>query len=178
MNGLNQERGFTVAEVLLATAIMALAFVALGSIIPIASYGVQEGNQSSTATFLADQKLELTRNVPWSTAPSNDCLGISASATVAPTVSAGGTCTLGTTTVAAGGALPWFADESASAIPGFGGYSRTVRVTDCGVAPGCAGIANSAMRLVAVTVSYIPLTGIGAAPGPKSVTQTMVVAQR
>ena len=178
MNGLNQERGFTVAEVLLATVIVALAFVWLASIIPIASYGVQEGNQSSTATFLADQKLELARNVPWSTAPSNDCLGISASATVAPNVPAGGTCTLGTTTVAAGGALPWFADERASAIPGFSGYSRTVRVTDCGVAPGCAGITNSAMRLVAVIVSYIPLTGTGSAPGPKSVTQTMVVTQR
>ena len=178
MNGLNQERGFTVAEVLLATVIVALAFVALASIIPIASYGVQEGSQSSTATFLADQKLELVRNVSWTSAMANDCLGISASATVAPTVPGGGTCTFGATTVAAGGALPWFADESASAIPGFGGYSRTVRVTDCGVAPGCAGITDSAMRLVAVTVTYTPLTGIGSAPGPKSVTQTIVMAQR
>lgn len=178
MNVLRQERGFTVAEVLLAAAIMALAFVALAGIIPISSYGVQEGNQSSTATFLADQKLELVRDVPWTTTPSNDCLGISASATTAPTVPTGGTCTLGVTTVAAGDALPWFADESASAISRFSGYSRTVRVTDCGVAPGCAGITDSAMRLVAVSVSYTPLTGVGSAPGPKSVTQTMVMAQR
>ena len=132
MNALGQERGFTVAEVLLAAAIVALAFVALATIIPISTYAVQEGNQYSTATFLADQKLELVRNVPWT---------------------------------------------SASAIAGFSGYSRAVRVTDCGVA-GCAGVTDSAARLVVVTISYTPLTGIGQAPGPKSITQTMVMSQR
>jgi len=84
MNALGQERGFTVAEVLLAAAIVALAFVALATIIPISTYAVQEGNQFSTATFLAGQKLELVRNVPWTSASANDCLGLSASATAAP----------------------------------------------------------------------------------------------
>jgi len=177
MNALGQERGFTVAEVLLAAAIVALAFVALATIIPISTYAVQEGNQFSTATFLAGQKLELVRNVPWTSASANDCLGLSASATAAPAVPTGATCTFGATTVAAGGTLPWLADESASAIAGFSGYSRAVRVTDCGVA-GCAGVTDSAARLVVVSVTYTPLTGIGQAPGPKSVTQTMVLSQR
>ncbi len=180
MNARGQERRFTVAEVLLAAAIVALAFVALATIIPIATYAVQGGSQYSTATFLADQKLELVRNVPWTSSSPNDCLGVSASATAAPAVPAGATCTFGATTVAAGGTLPWLADESASAIAGFSGYSRVVRVTDCGVA-GCAGVTDPAARLVVVTVTYTPytpLTGIGQAPGPKSVTQTMVVSQR
>lgn len=177
MNALGQERGFTVAEVLLAAAIVALAFVALATIIPIATYAVQDGNQFSTATFLADQKIELVRNVPWTSASANDCLGLSPAATAAPAVPAGATCTFGATTVAAGGTLPWLADESASAIAGFSGYSRAVRVTDCGVAA-CAGVADSAARLVVVTVTYTPLTGIAQAPGPKSVAQTMVVSQR
>ncbi|MBI2159913.1 MAG: hypothetical protein HYU25_05995 [Candidatus Rokubacteria bacterium] len=79
--------------------------------------------------------------------------------------------------MAAGGTLPWLADESASAIAGFSGYTREVRVTDCGVA-GCAGVTDPAARLVVVTVTYTPLMRIGQAPGPKSVTQTMVVSQR
>jgi prepilin-type N-terminal cleavage/methylation domain-containing protein len=172
------QRGFTVAEVLIAAAIVSLAFVALAGVVPLASYAVQEGYQLSTATFLADQKLEQTKNLPWVATPANDCLGISASATSAPTVPALVTCTNGATNIAAGGAVPWLADEGA--VANFPRYSRTVRVTDCGTGGGCAGITNSGMRLVTVAVTYTPLNATGAAGtrGPKSIRVQMVVSQR
>ncbi len=77
------ERGFTAAEILIAAVIVTVAFVALARIVPLAGYAVQEGNQLSTATFLADQRLEQIRGVPWTSVPANDCLGISVSSTAA-----------------------------------------------------------------------------------------------
>ncbi len=176
---LRDQRGFTLAEVLVAAVIVSLAFVALATIVPISTYAVQEGNQLSTATFLADQKLEQVKNLPWVGTPANDCLGVSASTTAAPTVPAGASCTLGTTTVAAGGALTWEANESSTAITGFSGYSRNVRITNCGSGSGCAGIVDSLMRLVTVTVTYTPLTaGTRTATGPKSTQVQIVITQR
>jgi hypothetical protein len=62
----------------------------------------------------------------------------------------------------------------------YGGYTRTVRVTDCGVGGGCSGITNAGLRQVTVSVSYTPLTGVGqAASGTtKSAVVTMYIAQR
>lgn len=175
----DDQRGFTVAEVLVAAVIVSLAFVALATIVPIATYAVQEGYQLSNATFLADQKLEQIKNLPWVGTPANDCLGVSASSTAAPTVPAGQSCSLGATNVAAGGALPWEADESSTAIANFNGHSRQVRVTDCGAGAGCMGIVNSGMRLVTVTVSYTPVSISGtAASGTKSYTVSMIISQR
>ena len=176
----DDQRGFTVAEVLVAAVIVSLAFVALATIVPIASYAVQEGSQLSNATFLADQKMEQIKSLPWTgtPAPGNDCLGISASSTAAPTVPAGQSCTLGATNVASGGALTWEADESSTAIANFGGYSRQVRVTDCGAGAGCMTIVDPGMRLVAVTVSYTPLTARGTASGTKSYTVSMIISKR
>ncbi len=175
------QRGFTVAEVLIAAVIITMAFVALATIVPISTYGVQEGNQATTATFLADQKLEQIRILPWTASPANDCLGISASSTEAPKVPPGAACTMGATTVAAGGTAPGLADESSTAITGFAGYSRDVRVTDCGAVGGCftPAITDSAMRRVTVTVTYTPLSAsAGAVAGSKSVQIQMVVTQR
>jgi Tfp pilus assembly protein PilV len=171
------ERGFTVAEVLIAAVIVTLALVALANVVPLASYGIQEGNQLSTATFLADQKLEQIKALPWTSAPANDCLGVSFLGVGAPRVPLTATCTLGATTVSAGGALTWEADEATGTITGFPAYSRNVRVTDCST--GCAGITDSGMRLVAVAVTYTPLTaGTGVAATPKSVQVQMIVSQR
>ncbi len=175
---LDDQRGFTVAEVLVATVIVSLAFVALGKIVPIASYAVQEGYQLSNATFLADQKLEQVKSLPWVGTPANDCLGTSPLPNLAPRVPAGASCTLGATSIAAGGAIPWVADESAVAISGFNGYTRQVRVINCGSGAGCMGIVDAGMRFVTVTVSYRPLTVQGNAPGLKLYSISMLVSQR
>lgn len=170
------EAGFSVAEVIASVAVITIALVSLSLLIPVSTFAVQQGKQQSTATFLAEQKLEQVRNLPWATSPLNDCLGISISATAAPAVPAGESCALGATTVAAGSPLPWLADEAA--VAGFATYSRETRVTDCGVGLGCGGIVNSGMRMVMVTVSYTPLTASGLAPTPQRVSLRMLVAQR
>jgi Tfp pilus assembly protein PilV len=175
---MTNERGFTLVEVLLAAFLMTVGLAGLLAVIPVASFAIQEGYQLSTATFLANQKLEEVRNMPWTSAPAKDCLGISATASVAPTVPAGSTCTLGATTVNAGGALPWFADQGTSAITGFAGYSRTVRVTDCGVGLGCGGITDSSLRQVAVTVTYRASSAVAIGATSKPVAVTMVVSKR
>jgi prepilin-type N-terminal cleavage/methylation domain-containing protein len=179
MTDIQNEHGFTLAEVLVAAVIVTLSFVALARVVPIAGYAVQQGYQGSTATFLADQKLELIKDVPWVSVPANDCLGVSASSTAAPTVPATATCTFGVTTVNGGNALAWEADENSTAITNFSGYSRQVRVTDCGSGAGCMGIVDAGMRLVTVIVSYTPPSVTGtAATSATTYSVSMLVSQQ
>ena len=167
------QRGMTLVEILLAVFIISVGLVALSSAIPLAAYGIQEGNQLSTATFLANQRMEQVRNAQWQAAqppaPATaivaaiDNLGVSASSTSAPEV----------------GGVTTFADETPLAAP-YAGYSRTVRITDCGSGGGCDGTVYPNLRQVTVTVSYRPMTGVGVASSTrtKSVVVTMYIAQR
>jgi prepilin-type N-terminal cleavage/methylation domain-containing protein len=161
---LSDRRGVTIIEIMIAIAIMSVGLAALSSAIPIAAYGIQEGSQLSTATFLANQRLEQVRNATWSTESVVDKLGISAASTAAP--------------VGDGGATT-FPDESPMAAP-YASYTRTVRITDCSVAPGCSAIVDASLRQVTVTVSYRPMTGVGVATAAtsKSAVVTMYVAKR
>lgn len=169
------ERGLTLAEILVATVVISIGLVGLAVVIPLSSYGVHEGNAMSTATFLAEQRLEEVRNASWTTTPAaNDCLGIGAAAEPTSTTCARTqptACTSGT-------ACTTFADESA--VTGYSGYSRNVRITDCGGVTPCAGVNSSAMRLIRITVSYKPISGVGAsaAGAQKSAVLEMVMARR
>jgi hypothetical protein len=116
--------------------------------------------------------------MPWTSTPAKDCLGVSATASAAPTVPAGNSCTLGATTVNAGGALPWFADQATNTITGFPGYSRTVRITNCGVGAGCSGVVDPLLRSVVVTVTYRAGSAVALSSTDKPVTVTMMVSQR
>jgi prepilin-type N-terminal cleavage/methylation domain-containing protein len=175
---LGTEAGFTLPEVLLAAMIILIAFVTLLSVIPYSSAAVQSGNQTSTATFLADRKLEEAKLVPWTSSPDNDCLGVS-NGNNAPTVPGGKSCTLGGVTVNGGQALPWAADESTTQITNFNGYSRTVRITDCNAGGGCTGITDAAMRLVTVSVTFTPGVSVNSAgASARTVTVSMIVSQR
>jgi len=157
-----------IAEVLIAVGIIGFGLVALGSAVPLAAYGVQEGNQLSTATLLADQRLEQVRSRRWEAAdPVSglpvDTVGLSASDGAAPVGDPGVT----------------FADENP--LPGpYANYARAVRVSNCTAAPGCGGIAASDMRQVTVTVSYRPMTGAGIArpTARKSVALTAYITRR
>jgi hypothetical protein len=153
-------------EALIAMAIIAVGVWALSAAIPLAAYGIQEGNQLSTATFLVNQRLEQVRNARWEQSPCVDALGLSASAAEAPV----GNC--------AGGAVT-FADEN-PVLNQNGAYARTVRIANCGVGVGCNGIVNADLRQVVVTVTYRPMTGTGvsAAGTAKASTVTMYVARR
>jgi Tfp pilus assembly protein PilV len=55
---LGDERGFSLAEVVTAAGIIMTGLVAVGSAYPYAMSGVETGKQQSTATFLAEQRLE------------------------------------------------------------------------------------------------------------------------
>jgi type IV pilus modification protein PilV len=166
----SNQRGMTLAEVLVALPIITIGLLALLSAIPLSTYAIQEGSQTSTATFLANQRLEQLRNAQWvATCPvtADTQLGVSASSSAAPT--AGGVTT--------------FPDESPMAAP-YAAYSRQVRITDsvastttctAGQVSGTYGI-----RRVTVTVTYRPLsaTGTNAVTGTRSVVVNMNVAQR
>jgi prepilin-type N-terminal cleavage/methylation domain-containing protein len=172
------DAGFTLPEVLLAAFIISVAFVTLLSVIPYSTAAVQSGNQMSTATFLADQKLEEAKHVPWISSPDNDCLGYSVGNN-APTVSPGKTCTLGGVVMNPGQPLPWAVDQSETAIPNFNGYSRNVRIVDCGAGAGCSGIVDAALRQVTVSVTYSPgVSTSSTATSPKTVSVSMLIAQR
>lgn len=175
------ERGLTLAEILIAVAILGLGLVGLMVVVPIASYGVQEGNQLSTATFLAEQRLEQVRNAPWTASPGNDCIG-TATGNAAPVVPAGGSCANGTVILAVGDIT--FADEAnvvwgnnTSTAAGPGGYGRQVRITECSPTA-CAGLTSATMRRVNVSVSYRPLTSSGVAPSMKTISVEWLVSQK
>ena len=159
------ERGFTVAELLAASVVIGIALLALLQSIPISAYGIQEGSQQSTAVFLANERLEQVRNAQWATIPpaDTDTLGVSASGTVAP-VSAG---------------VTTFPDENPMAAP-YAGYRRQVRISDCNIAPGCGGVQKPDMRQATVTVSYAPMSGVGgpAAGATKSVVIPLIITRK
>jgi prepilin-type N-terminal cleavage/methylation domain-containing protein len=159
------ERGLTLAEILVALVIIGLGLVGLAVVIPVSSYGVQEGNQLSTATFLAEQMIERARSVSWTGTPASDCLGVSVgSAAPVPT---GATCGGATTTQ--------FPDEAS--VSGYPAYTRIMRVTSCAATP-CAGVTHAGMRLVSVTVTYRGLTAAGQSVANKTVTLEWLVAQK
>jgi prepilin-type N-terminal cleavage/methylation domain-containing protein len=167
-----EQRGFTVAEVLVAAAIISIGLVGFMMVVPISTYGIQEGNQLSTATFLAEQKLEQVRNLSWVASIPEDCLGISNPTTAAPTVGTGpDPCSLVAATVNG-----WLADE---ANVGGKPYARNVRIVACAGGAECDGINSGALRVVTVTVTYRPTSaGTTTAVTAKSVRLQMLVAQR
>jgi prepilin-type N-terminal cleavage/methylation domain-containing protein len=168
----SNQRGMTLAEVMVALPIITIGLLALLSTIPLSTYAIQDGSQTSTATFLANQRLDQVRNAQWMATcpptPNSDSLGVSASSTAAPT--SGGTTT--------------FADENPIATP-YAAYTRQVRITDsvpsttvCGATGAITG--TYGLRTVTVTVTYRPLsaTGANAVSGSRSVTVNMQIAQR
>ncbi|HEX5528624.1 MAG TPA: prepilin-type N-terminal cleavage/methylation domain-containing protein [Methylomirabilota bacterium] len=179
----SDQRGMTLAEVLVALPIITIGLIALLSAIPLSTYATQEGRQTSTATFLANQRLEQVRNAQWTAtcqvdattglvipgaAIVTDKVGVSASSTAAPQDPS---------------PAVTFADEAPVAAPSTG-YSRQVRITDSvAAAPTCtaAGVmSGTGIRQVTVTVTYTPLsaTGKNAVSGTRAVSVTMQIAQR
>ena len=164
----SNQRGMTLAEVLVALPIITIGLLALLSAIPLSTYAIQDGSQTSTATFLANQRLEQVRSAQWTAlcpaAAAVDQLGVSASSTAAP---------------------PNFADESPLAAP-YAAYSRQVRIQNAVVSNIiCAGsimdpASTYGSRRITVTITYTPLsaTGTNAVTGSRSVVVNMLVAQR
>jgi len=177
---LDDQRGMTVAEILVALVIISIGLVGLASVLPISSYGIQQGNQLSTATFLAEQRLEQIKGLAWTASPNVDCLGASTnwsfSGGTAPTIPKSGS----TATCASVQSLN---DEtpSSNTLPSpYGNYTRQVRILDCSAAGSGCGVTDPALRLVIVQVTFTPLQGVGgvALTQPQSLQLTMLMAQR
>jgi type II secretory pathway pseudopilin PulG len=178
------ERGITLAEILIALTIITVGLVGLATVVPISSYGLQEGNQLSTATFLAEQRLEQLKAAAWTASPATDCLGTSG------TTSASWSFSGGTAPAPGGTCNPTsFADEtpagSTMATPPtkfsdpYGNYTRQVRIRPCDAAGAGCGITDPALRLVTVRVSYSPMQPVGGvATSSKFIELTMLVARR
>ena len=177
---MRDQRGLSLVEVLVAAFLIAIGLVGVMYVVPISSYGVQEGKQMSTATFLAEQRLEEVRNAVWrlrdaslpTTNPNreDDCLGVSAGS-AAPSTDR---CVRANPTACAkGAACATFPDEA-----NVDGFARQVRVTNCGAGAGCSGVVDEGLRMVTVTVTYTPLTGAGVGAATKSMSLTLLVARR
>lgn len=148
------ERGITLPEILIATVLIGLGLVGVMIVVPVAAVGIQDGSQTSLATFLAQQRLEEARHRTWTAA--EDCLGVSASATDEPAPA--GTC--------GGSTAATFTDEAP--VTGYTQYSRVTRITDV----------EDGLRRVTVTVSYQPITGTGVGSYDKTVILEWLVARR
>jgi len=184
---LTDQRGMTVAEILVALVIISIGLLGLASVVPISSYGIQEGSQMSTAAFLAEQRLEQVKTAGWTSSPAVDCLGVSSNASFGgnyPPTTYTGTCH----PTPGGAPSTSFPDESPSGNQGaspatalvnpYVQYTRQVRVQTCTVA--LCGVADTAIRLVTVQVTFTPLQGIGgvAVNAPQSIQLNMMMAQR
>jgi len=178
---INNERGFSLTEILVAVALIAIGFVALLQVVPLAAGGLQQGNQQSTATQVAQQRLEQAHAAVWTAVPATDCVGVSAG-NAAP-VPSGAACTAAISETYVAGTNVTFPDESA--VAGFPGYARTTRITDCG-AVACSGFTytpvpgtgTAAPRLITVTVTYEGSGSPGATSRTRTVRLEWMVAQR
>jgi prepilin-type N-terminal cleavage/methylation domain-containing protein len=75
-NSGNSERGFTLTELLIATAIVLVGLVAVAELVP-ASVMLNSNNRSNaTASVLAQRQLEAMREVPLAVTTFNDPLGV------------------------------------------------------------------------------------------------------
>ncbi len=153
-------RGLTLPEVLIAILLIGGGLVAMMWVLPLSTGYIQQSKRKTTAAFLAQQRLEQVKNAKWTTSPAVDCLGVSNSATAAPTTASWTGCPPPTPA-----SLPatTFADEGYNILTGYAAYRRTVRVTDCSALPGCGSpaVVSANIRQVAVSVFFNPMTGSG-----------------
>jgi len=155
-------RGFTLAEVLVATAILTIGLVAIATGFQFATSGVATGRGETTAVFLAEQRIERLK----AQAMSNF---------VAATLNAGTTteyCLSGNI-----GAGPSNCQASATGLTG-SMYTRVTTIAD--IADGSAGCpaAPVSCKQVQVRVTYRPITSSGDLSQQRTVDVFTVLAPR
>ena len=163
------ERGFTLAEVLVATFIIVVGLVALASGFQFATSGVATGRGETVASFLAEQRLEQLKAI----AMTNYYGSPAWAATL--TLAGGSMVTeyCQTTNIGATGT-----NCQATAITGVASYVRTTRVTDNPGGTGCTGVAPLLCKRIQVNVTYRPVTTRGDVSQTRSVDVYAVVAPR
>ena len=163
------ERGFTLAEVLVATFIIVVGLVALASGFQFATSGVATGRGETVASFLAEQRLEQLK-------------------AIAMTNYYGSPAWTGTLTLQGGSTTTEYCQTSnigatgtncqATAITGAASYVRVTRITDNPGGTGCTGTAPLVCKRIWVNVTYRPVTNRGDVSQTRSVDVYAVVAPR
>lgn len=160
--------GMTLAEILVAVGIVFTGLIALAAVAPLATSQVADSQLQTTATFLAQQRMERIKNSTWTTTSDLVCGGNAA-------------CNDG-----AGQVSPQWPDEAYATIAvngaNYSRFRRTVRISTCSVVA-CGGMATdpalSTLRQVTVTVFFFPMTGTGqSSANESSVTLTSLIGQR
>jgi Tfp pilus assembly protein PilV len=159
---LRGEGGLALPEILIALAVTGVALGSLAIVVPIAISGINQAQQLSAATFLAEQMLERARAAEWMASPALDCLG----------VSVGDTAPVPTSATCHGATSSAFPDEARG-----DGLRPRVRVSSCTSTP-CAGTTSDELRRVEVTIAYTPLTSAGVSTLPATVRLEGLIARQ
>lgn len=161
----------TLAEVVVAVGIVLVGLVALIAAMPLGTSLIGESNRKTTATFLAQQRMEQIKNAALRWDP---MLG-------------------GKDSDGSGAVLPQWPDEGYDTIvfPVPGGlcppnscyprYRREVRIADCSRVA-CSGMAAAplanTLRQVTVTVFFFPLAGTGQGQAAEERVQLITLVTR
>ena len=157
--------GMTVAEVIIALGVIAVGLLALLAAMPLGTSTIAESNLNTTATFLAQHRLEQIKNAQWATVG---------------TLGGGGS--------NGGAAIAQWPDEDDNTIvmplgntnASYPRFRREVRIADCSVVS-CSGIAigtASANTLRQVTAFFLGVTGAGTASANEERVQIVTLIAR
>jgi prepilin-type N-terminal cleavage/methylation domain-containing protein len=147
------ERGLTLIELMVAVFIITVGLVAVATGMQIATAGVTEGQQMSTATFLAEQRLEDIKSFALSTGSTQGWSNVNS--TNFPATEAYGTITANTGTGNGGGTS-------------YAAYRRTTTINN----------STSTTKTVTVEVFFVPVSVSSTTNAERSVIVTTVVASR
>lgn len=150
---LKDEAGLTLVEILIALGIIIIGLMAVMRAFPLATQGIETGQQQSTGVFLAEQRIEEIKAFSLSTAAGQGFANVP----ICNPCNAAGP----------------FNQENFNAIVGYPEYSRTVIVQNGPTAT---------TRSVQVLVNYRRVTGTGvftnSAAGANQVSVQTLIAQR
>ena len=159
----------TVVEVIIALGVITVGLLALIAAVPMSTSLIGESNLKTTATFLAQQRLEQIKNAQWTLA--TPCPGVT---TPAGCDGVGGAGSDDSTVVS-----KWPDELAVASYPQF---QRQVRICDCAAACNalCGIVATNQVRRVRVTVTFSPLAGTGQRINatPESVELITLIAKR
>ena len=152
----------TVVEVIIALGVITVGLVALIAAMPLSTSLIGQSNLKTTATFLAQQRMEQIKNAQWtSTADSLGGAGSNGTAAVSVAGYPDRWPDEGYDTIA----FPGAANCGATDRSGGCRFRRQVRISDCSIVA-CGGIPTTTagintLRQVTVTVFFRPLAGTG-----------------
>jgi prepilin-type N-terminal cleavage/methylation domain-containing protein len=156
----SDERGFTLAEVLVATLIILVGLVAVATGFQYATSGVATGRGETVAAFLAEQRLEALKSA---------AIANYDNLTAGTTTEFCQTSNIGVTG----------SNCQGTAITGTASYQRTTTITDVTTEAGrCTGVAPLLCKRIRVSVAYRTLTAQGDLGQVRTVDLFAVVAPR